>query len=229
MDPGKLMLLVTIVERPRGEEAARLCAGAGLHYHLGALGKGTASGEMLDLLGLGERDKAVILSLIPAARSRELREYLCRELQLRYPGRGILFTLPLSGINARAAAGLAAMAPQEKGAEPMEQQERRPLWEYHLILASVPQGCADQAMEAAREAGASGGTLLHTRRAGSHEAEKFFAITLQKEMELVAILAREKDRPAIMQAIARTLRLEGKEGGSVFSLPVEAVEGLSEG
>ena len=46
---------------------------------------------------------------------------------------------------------------------------------------------------------------------------------------LVAILAREKDRPAIMQAIARTLRLEGKEGGSVFSLPVEAVEGLSEG
>ena len=111
----------------------------------------------------------------------------------------------------------------------MEQQERRPLWEYHLILASVPQGCADQAMEAALEAGASGGTLLHTRRAGSHEAEKFFAITLQKEMELVAILAREKDRPAIMQAIARTLRLEGKEGGSVFSLPVEAVEGLSEG
>ena len=140
MDPGKLMLLVTIVERPRGEEAARLCAGAGLHYHLGALGKGTASGEMLDLLGLGERDKAVILSLIPAARSRELREYLCRELQLRYPGRGILFTLPLSGINARAAAGLAAMAPQEKGAEPMEQQERRPLWEYHLILASGAPG-----------------------------------------------------------------------------------------
>ena len=38
-------------------------------------------------------------------------------------------------------------------------------------------------------------------------------------MELVAILAREKDRPAIMQAIARTLRLEGKEGGSVSPSP----------
>ena len=62
---AKLKLLVTITDRPRGEEAARICAGLGVQFHLGLLGRGTASSEVLDFLGLGETDKAVILSLVP--------------------------------------------------------------------------------------------------------------------------------------------------------------------
>ena len=56
---AKLKLLVTITDRPRGEEAARICAGLGVQFHLGLLGRGTASSEVLDMLGLGETDKAV--------------------------------------------------------------------------------------------------------------------------------------------------------------------------
>ena len=92
-------------------------------------------------------------------------------------------------------------------------------YRYDLIVASVDQGLADKVMEAARTAGATGGTLVHARRAGVHEAEKFYGISLQKERELVAI----------MRAIAREIPLEGEKGGVVFSLPVDSIEGLTMG
>ena len=100
-------------------------------------------------------------------------------------------------------------------------------YRYDLIVASVDQGLADKVMEAARTAGATGGTLVHARRAGVHEAEKFYGITLQKEKELLAILAPKEGKTAIMQAIARSVPLEGERGGVVFSLPVDSIEGLN--
>ena len=46
---ARLKLLVTITDRPKGETAARICAGLGVQFHLGILGKGTASSEVLDV------------------------------------------------------------------------------------------------------------------------------------------------------------------------------------
>jgi hypothetical protein len=224
MELEKLKLMVTIVDRPRGEEVARLCRDQGLFFHLGLLGRGTASSEMLDLLGLGETDKAVLLSLVPEPAVAEIRALLTQRLRLRYPGQGILFTLPLSAVNARAARNLSIPhIPQEGDETSMEDHIS---CTHDLILVSAQQGRTDEVMDAARAAGAGGGTLLHIRRAGSKDAEQFFGIALQKEMELVAILAPRKDRTAIMTAIARALKLEGRDGGVVFSLPVESIEGL---
>ena len=214
---ARLKLLVTIVDRPRGEAVARICGGLGVHLHLGMLGRGTASSEVLDFLGLGETDKAVILG------------ELVRGLHLRRPGKGILFTLPLSGISRRAAACLSRPVPEEttEGARGMEENRGAGGYRYELIVASVDQGQTDQVMDAARSAGAAGGTLLHARRAGVHEAEKFYGISLQKERELVAILAPRAQKAGIMRAIAQSLTLEGEQGGVVFSLPVDSIEGLA--
>ena len=44
---AKLKLLVTITDRPKGNTAAKICAGMGLQFHLGLLGRGTASSEVL--------------------------------------------------------------------------------------------------------------------------------------------------------------------------------------
>ena len=109
----------------------------------------------------------------------------------------------------------------------MEENRGAGGYRYELIVASVDQGQTDQVMDAARSAGAAGGTLLHARRAGVHEAEKFYGISLQKERELVAILAPRAQKPGIMRAIAQSLTLEGEQGGVVFSLPVDSIEGLA--
>lgn len=226
---ARLKLLVTIVDRPRGEVVARICGGLGVHLHLGMLGRGTASSEVLDFLGLGETDKAVILTLAPEPLVPLIRGELVRGLHLRRPGKGILFTLPLSGISRRAAACLSRPVPEEttEGARGMEENRGAGGYRYELIVASVDQGQTDQVMDAARSAGAAGGTLLHARRAGVHEAEKFYGISLQKERELVAILAPRAQKAGIMRAIAQSLTLEGEQGGVVFSLPVDSIEGLA--
>lgn len=221
---AKLKLLVTITDRPRGETAAKICAGMGVQFHLGILGKGTASSEVLDVLGLGETDKAVILTLAPEPLVPVLKRDLVRILRLRHPGKGILFTMPLSGISRKAAACLSRPeAEKEEGKNTMEENG----YKYELIVASVEQGSTDQVMEAARSAGATGGTILHARRAGVREAEKFYGITLQKERELLAILAPRGEKAAIMRAIARSVPLEGEQGGVVFSLPVDSIEGVA--
>lgn len=224
---AKLKLLVTITDRSRGETAARICAELGVQFHLALLGRGTASSEVLDLLGLGETDKVVILTLAPEPLIPAIKGDLVRMLRLRHPGRGILFTLPLSGISRRAAACLSRPEPEKEGGGAVMAEKSG--YRYELIVASVDQGEIDEVMEAARTAGATGGTILHARRAGVHEAEKFYGITLQKEKELLAILAPREEKAAIMRAIAQSVPLEGEKGGVVFSLPVDSIEGLSLG
>lgn len=219
---ARLKLLVTITDRPKGEVTAKICAKQGVQFHLGLLGRGTASSEVLDVLGLGETDKTVILTLAPEDAIPALKRELVRKLRLRHPGKGILFTMPLSGVSRRAAVCLSRPAEQKEGGEPMGEG-----WKYELIVASVEQGSTDQVMEAARSAGAAGGTILHARRAGVHEAEKFYGITLQKERELLAILTTREGKRAIMQAIADSVPLAGEQGGVVFSLPVDSIEGLA--
>lgn len=61
-----------------------------------------------------------------------------------------------------------------------------------LIVTIVNRGYSDEVMDAAREAGAQGGTILYSRGAGVHETETFFGIPIQPEKELVLILAKEE-------------------------------------
>ena len=56
---------------------------------------------------------------------------------------------------------------------------------HDLILTIVERGYADDVMDAAKAAGARGGTILHARGTGSKEAEKFFGIIVQPEKELI--------------------------------------------
>ena len=53
--------------------------------------------------------------------------------------------------------------------------------EHELIISIFNRGYSDTVMDAAKKAGARGGTVLNARGTGSHEVEKFFGITIQPE------------------------------------------------
>ena len=97
---------------------------------------------------------------------------------------------------------------------------------FELILALTNGGCSDEVMAAARLAGATGGTLLHARMLGSQEADRFLGIQLQKEKELVAILAKGEYKVPIMQTIAEKAGLQTPAETVVLSLQVDYNEGL---
>lgn len=97
---------------------------------------------------------------------------------------------------------------------------------FDLIVTIVNRGFSDLVMDAARAAGASGGTILHGRGTGLHEAERFFGIEIQSEKEIVLILTLSCERRAIMAAIAEGAGLHTQGKGLTFSLPVDEVSGI---
>ena len=98
---------------------------------------------------------------------------------------------------------------------------------YKCILAIVNNGFAEEAMDAARAAGAKGGTILHGRGTISKEAEKFFNITIQPEKEIVMIIARATEADAILEGLYRVVGTSSNAQGVVFALPVDEALGFS--
>lgn len=100
---------------------------------------------------------------------------------------------------------------------------------FELIIAIINRGYSDTVMEASRAAGAKGGTVLQARGAGSHEAEKFFGISIQPEKEIVLILTEAETKRAIMKAVCQSAGLNTPGRGLTFSLPVDDVLGMTMG
>ena len=109
---------------------------------------------------------------------------------------------------------------------PLKSPERLIGFIISVSYTHLNSGYFDQVMDAAKAAGASGGTLIHARSLGSKEAEKYLGITMQPEKELVLILAPQEKRHAIMERITAETGLNTEARGSCFSLPVNSVMGL---
>ena len=211
-------LLIAITNRSAAGAFAAWFQAQGISLVLTVLGRGTASAEILDYLGLGETEKAVLLCL--ASHSPRLLRRAERELWLDAPGRGILLASPVSSIGGAAARDYLL---QQEGEETMEHS-----WEHELVLAITNQGYADTVMEAARRAGATGGTVLHAKGTGMELAKKFFGVSIAAERELVLILCAAGDRKPIMKENLACAGAQTAAQSLVFSLPVSAAAGLSQ-
>ena len=99
-------------------------------------------------------------------------------------------------------------------------------FEYEMILCIVNTGFSEAVMEAAKEAGAGGGTVLHARGTANKEAETFFKITIQPEKEMVMIIVPAAIRDDILHALYRSVGLKTPGQGIAFSLPVDSAVGL---
>ena len=206
--------MITITDRNRSGEFAAWYQSQGIPLVLTALGRGTATTEILD--GLEATEKAVLLCMAP--RSPQLVRRAARELWLDVPGRGILMTVPLSSIGGAAARDYLL---QREAEEYMEQKLT-----HELLIVITNQGCTDQVMDAARSAGATGGTSVHAKGTGTALARKFFGVSIAAEKELVFIVARTENRREIMKAVMAQAGMQTKAQSLVFSLPVSDIAGL---
>ena len=221
-----LKMLVTIVDRGKGSTAAGLLSRAGVTEQVILLGSGTAHKDLLGILGLTDTPKDVLLSFVSAQAAASALPRLSRALDMDRPGKGIAFTVALNGV-----AGPKTLAALTGSPENLPHQEdtAMPQDTHDLVIAIVNRGFTDTVMDAARSAGARGGTILHGRGAGAGEAEKFLGITLAPEKELVLILVDNEHRNPIMKAIAHAAGLSSEGQGLVFSLPAGDVMGVARG
>ena len=99
---------------------------------------------------------------------------------------------------------------------------------HELIVAVCSQGCTDMVMNAARAAGARGGTdPSRKRKLVQMAAPKFYNITIAQEKEMILIVAAASQKTAIMQSILKKAGPDSKAGTIVFSLPTTQVAGFA--
>lgn len=190
--------------------------------------QGTASSEIMDMLGLGSVDKRIMMTILPKASADEMLQKLKWHLRLGMPNTGVAFTIPVSNGNSRVMQLLETLRPESHDELLKRSEADMAECEYSMIMAIVKQGYSEDVMEAARPMGATGGSVIHSRRVGSEEAMRFWGIQIQPEQEILIILAKKADKLPIMQAIGKQCGMQTEARGIVFSMPVDSVVGLGE-
>lgn len=98
--------------------------------------------------------------------------------------------------------------------------------DHKLIVTIVKKGKADMIVEAARSAGARGGTILHGRGVGIHENKKILGIPIEPEKEIIFTLISEELADQVLCAIIKAGRLNEPGKGIGFIVDVEKVLGV---
>ncbi len=92
---------------------------------------------------------------------------------------------------------------------------------FQLLVCIVNAGFSQNVMEAARAAGARGGSIIRGRGSANPEAEEFFNISIQPDKEVILILVTDEIKDAVMTAVFKNSGLSTDGQGIAFSLPVE--------
>ena len=100
-------------------------------------------------------------------------------------------------------------------------------FEHEVIFCVVNAGFSEAVMDAAKEFGARGGTVIRARGTANSESEKLFGITIEPEKEIVMILVPSDIKDDILHALYREVGLKTPGQGIAFSMPVDNVVGLS--
>jgi len=224
-----LKLVFFIVEWNRANLVSNVCVEEKVRFHFTCIGKGTASSEILDLLGIGSSEKAVVICLEQEVGVPVLLKEVRKKLKPFSPGAGIAFTVPLSAINDPVLLIFkqSILKNEKIAASGGEGAGMSNKYTNDLIVSIVNHGYSDELMNTARAAGATGGTVINARGQAHEGAVKFFGVSVQDEKELILILTAREKKLDIMQAICQAHGLNSESQGIVMSVPVDDVMGLS--
>lgn len=218
----ELYYLMSITDRERAEDMAALYRDAGLNLVTTMMGRGTATPQQLALYGLSRTEKAVTGAVVGTDTMKQLFRTAKRKLFIDIPGNGLMLAVPLKSVSSgRTLAYLtdSGKAATGGGVPTMN-------FEYELIVVILNEGHSDMVMDAARSAGAGGGTVLHAKGTGGTRGEKFFSVSLADEKDMIYIIAHKDEKAAIMRSINEQAGPGTKAGAICFSLPISSVAGL---
>jgi len=98
--------------------------------------------------------------------------------------------------------------------------------QFKLIMSFVKPNITDTVVDAMKEAGATGATIIPARGTGIHEAKSFFGLSIEDKTDIIVFLVEEH----VVENLMKVIRLAGKFDkpgtGIAFVLPVEHIAGL---
>ena len=217
-----LCLVCTIVERGAGQKVALAYEKHGLELHYRVSGEGTASSDLLDILGIGTSERDILISPAPrGAVDRLVGEIHQAGIGVR--AKGIMCVMPLTAASAKVAGALLSGA----AAEEEDAMEHTINLKQSLILICVDHGYTDAVMATAKAAGARGGTVIRSHILKDEAHANFGGPTFAGEREIIVIAASQRERNAIMESVDRVHGGDAAAHAILYSLPLEQAAHLS--
>lgn len=215
-------IMTTIIDRKNSKKYIDLYKKDKLEVMYITLGEGTARGDILDYLGLEASEKMVIFNFVQQHDWMLTKKDLQRKLQIDAPGEGIAFLVPLSSIGGKRT--LQFLLDRQELPESEESTLKDTT--YELIVAIADQENLEMVMDAARGAGAYGGTVIHAKGTGMEYAEKYLGVIIAAEKAMIFIVTKKDQKNSIMKAIMEQAGMQTPAKTIVFSLPVTDTAGL---
>lgn len=197
-----------------------VCEDMALPLNVTLSGRGTAVKSMLDVLGIESNLKRIMFSVANEEKTREFITRQKRQLHIGVPGRGIVIAVPVKSI------GGGKTVAYLRGEDGTAKYTPSLNYAYELIVVIANEGRTDTVMNAARAAGARGGTVLHGKGTGSEAAMRFLNISIADEKEVILIVAPTAEKTAIMSEILKKAGPDTDAKAIAFSLPTSAVAGF---
>jgi len=218
-----LCLLNVIVPREDDEQLHSFFEAHNVHTVNCIPCAGTAGKNLLSLLGLEETEKSFLYAMTTRPNAKKLMRAMVSELGLDMAGSGVAFTIPIGSI------GGASTLKHFTGGQNIilgEVNEMPQTFLYDLIIAIANHGHSETVMDAARSAGAMGGTVIHARGTNPQGENRFFGLSIADEKDMLVILCASNQKNALMRAIMEKAGVDSPAHTVMFSLPVESVAGL---
>ena len=202
-------LLVSIVPHNSGELITNAAKSAGAGGGTIAMGRGTASNGVLQLLGLGDTSKDIVYIILEEEKCPDVKNAINAVTESKKHF-GVLFTLDV-GSFIKAGSKNSEDTAQSKGEKTMAAKET-----YQMINVIVNKGYAEDAMEAARKAGAGGGTIIGARGTAKEGDAAFFGMKIVPEKDMLMILVPSDKKEDIVNAITELPCFAEAGSGIIF-------------
>lgn len=212
------MVLLTIVERDKGQSLIKVLENLSIPLNFQCVGFGTAPTEMMDIFGLGTKDKDIVLSLATEGAVQEMMSNFGSAFESHKKFGGLMIILSTIAAS-RVLTELLnhhTNVSTEKGTGAMKNEHHN-----NLIIVSMNEGYADSVMQVARKAGATGGTVIKGRLADVELVAEIEPAEIDEGREILLILAPLKTSRQIMEDINREFGINSKANGIITAVPTE--------
>ncbi len=222
-------LITCIVPHNSGELITNAAKQAGAGGGTIIMGRGTASNSVLQLLGLGDTSKDITMNIVEDA----LASQVCKNIEKTCADKkshfGVLFTINVSDFaKAGSVEKSRVMASTDQTNAAEEKSGDKNMEKYEAINIIVNKGYAEDAMAAARKAGAGGGTIIGARGTAKEGDSTFFGVEIVPEKEMLMILVPQDKKEAVVNAVSSLSCFEKAGSGIIYCNNVEEFKMLGQ-
>lgn len=196
----KYSLLVVTVPFGKAELISASAVEAGSFGGTVFIGRKISASNLAAAFGLGESKVEVVYIVVEENFRHSIQQSIIHSCENKKVNFGTMFKADVSN--------LVKTGNLSKGDKNMNASS------YELITVILNRGYADDAMAAARKAGAGGGTVVNARGTAREDDAKFFGMHIVPEKEMLMIVVESEKKDAVLEAI-KTLPCLSEPGSGI--------------